>query len=548
MNNAFYYVKAIATPDNTKSIYWRLNSNFSTKGKDLLFYVDRAKSVGDWECLNPHDPLKDVCVFIDREQSRYNKSNNVFYRVRMLVFDSIIPAPKQEITLDFEAYDSTGALIASNFSDSLYISPDGEYHDFSCHCTYLDRVIYNIKFNSNHPTEDISCNDNGIFVTVLTKANTIVTIPFAYSKILNRWLASSFFHSTAILKITTAICEDAYTMSSDSTTTSQSSSEFTSHSSNTYTTSTSVSNSSDSTTSVSSSSDSTTSDSSDSSTSDSSDSSDSTNTSSEEITSEDSSSTEEETSSDVVFVDNSYSYSSSTNSSSSSYDGETYIEYSSNPTQLAGSLSDRGFLIAKSMLRGMYQSLKKGGGIQGFLLKKKEVGEHCSLCTDNDLGNVVNQHCEECYGTGIIGGYHEGLEFWILPQTQNSAKKLTEVGILDNNSITAECAAYPWISTFDVWVEAQSNDRYVIEKIIGILEVERKPIVIRLSLSKITTTAVEQNIPIVDKTEEFINESMVDYTIKQSNIIEDFPTKDQETIRSNKATDNSWRTGLMGDV
>jgi len=314
----FYSVQVIATPDNTKSIYWRMNFDFSPKGRDLEFFVDMSKdSLGDWVTLNPTAPLVDQCVFIDPTKYRYNMVSDIWYRVRAVLIDP-----------------------------------------------------------------------NGV---------------------------------------------------------------------------------------------------------------------------------------------------------------EPDIVLESMPAQAQGALTDKAYRVGKAIVRSMYKKMKKGGGQQGFLLKRKIWGERCLNCTDFDVETIINAHCSICYGTGIVGGFHEGVEFWLMPSTvRNRARRVTQTGDSDDYSIAAECVAYPWVDAYDKWVDAKTNERFVIKSISNQKELERKPIILNLELAKIANTDISMDIPIADGLEIFENENEV--TEVAQPIEDKFPVTDNEIIKSDNASNNGgWRRGLEGD-
>jgi len=226
---------------------------------------------------------------------------------------------------------------------------------------------------------------------------------------------------------------------------------------------------------------------------------------------------------------------------------EDDIIYTSVPTQLMGALTDRAYLVGKTIVKAFYTKLKKGGGQQGFLLKRKIWGTRCPTCTDFDVETIINGSCQVCYGTGIIGGFYEGIEFWIMPTTvMNRARKPSEIGTTDDYSITAECVAYPWIDAYDIWVDAKTDERFLIKSINHVKELERKPIILNLTLAKIANTAIDMDIPIADVDETFENEN--EATGEVQPITDKFPVSDEEVIKSDEAsTDKGWRRGLEGD-
>ena len=219
------------------------------------------------------------------------------------------------------------------------------------------------------------------------------------------------------------------------------------------------------------------------------------------------------------------------------------------PAQLQGSLSDRAFLLGRAMLSGFYKDLRKGGGQQGFLMKKKIWGDKCPECTGFDLETVINGHCPVCYGTGIVGGYYEGIEFWIKPSTvQSRARTESPIGTMDDYSITAECAAYPWIDADDIWMDAKTGERFLVKAISHVSELERKPIILKLQLDRLAATDISREIPVVqtappEDPEVFETE---DYNSGETEpLTEKFPVADTDVVKSDIASeDRGWRRGL----
>lgn len=217
------------------------------------------------------------------------------------------------------------------------------------------------------------------------------------------------------------------------------------------------------------------------------------------------------------------------------------------PTQITGALSDRAYSAGRVIMQSFYKTLKKGGGQQGFLLKRKLWGERCPECTDFDVETIINAHCHICYGTGIVGGYHEGIEFWVMPSVVSGRQRQpSPIGITDDYGISAQCAAYPWIDAGDVWIDAKTGERFVIKAVSHVAELERKPLILSLSLVKVSNTDILMDTPVAEESETFENENEV--TGVTEPVAEKFPVTDNEVIKSDEASsDRGWRRGLKGD-
>jgi len=62
-----------------KIIHWEMRRNF-TSDLSIDFYVDKARSGGEWE--NVAGPLTDQCTYVDPVRWNWNKDMNTFYRIR----------------------------------------------------------------------------------------------------------------------------------------------------------------------------------------------------------------------------------------------------------------------------------------------------------------------------------------------------------------------------------------------------------------------------------------------------------------------------------
>ena len=77
----FKRVRVYVTSNDTKVIEWRLDPCFPVAGTNLLFFVEIARSGGEWTRLNPNDPVRDSCVYVDDSWGRCNYDNDIYYRV-----------------------------------------------------------------------------------------------------------------------------------------------------------------------------------------------------------------------------------------------------------------------------------------------------------------------------------------------------------------------------------------------------------------------------------------------------------------------------------
>lgn len=235
-------------------------------------------------------------------------------------------------------------------------------------------------------------------------------------------------------------------------------------------------------------------------------------------------------------------------SSSSSADSEYPWEtYTSLPEQELGVIHKENLLIAREIVRKEYLRLKKKGGRQGFLLKRKEWGTRCPTCTDFDVGEVINGSCPICFGTGIVGGYYPGIEYWVetTPNKRNQATTEQGIGVTNQQVLTGRAVAYPWISSMDLWVDAETNERFIIRAIQHLAEMEGKPLVLGLELRRLPDTDISKDVPIESPTEDFEIETQ-ECPSETVPVTEKMPDDMTDIVKSTETTDNKgWRRGLQ---
>lgn len=120
--------------------------------------------------------------------------------------------------------------------------------------------------------------------------------------------------------------------------------------------------------------------------------------------------------------------------------------------------------LAKEIIRKEHLVLRKRAGTKGWLMKRREWGDPCPTCVDPATGQIIDTaNCTDCYGTGIIGGYYTPIEYWVIMNpTQRLAKLDADQGLLIQNVETVRALAYPTPSALDVWIHANTDQRFLV--------------------------------------------------------------------------------------
>lgn len=176
--------------------------------------------------------------------------------------------------------------------------------------------------------------------------------------------------------------------------------------------------------------------------------------------------------------------------------------FTSEAVRADGGMSKSDWLTAREITRLEYLHMIKGpSGIKGCLLKRRNWGTRCPVCTDHDTGSVLQDNCSTCYGTGIVGGYCTAVDFWILvvPPARKSTRD-PKAGHRADTDVQARCVAYPYVNTGDVWVSNETGRRYIIgegsHQIREVTRVKNKPVVLIIDMGLAPATHIVYDVPL----------------------------------------------------
>ena len=174
--------------------------------------------------------------------------------------------------------------------------------------------------------------------------------------------------------------------------------------------------------------------------------------------------------------------------------------YKSAPVRAVGRLNRRQWLWMRKIISNEYAMLTKAGeGTQGFLLKRKQFGQACPNCLDWDTKEIRNPDCQTCYGTGIVGGYYPGVEHYV--NFNAGWKRALNVGdkprgVSGDVTKSGRCILYPFIDTKDVWVDVDSDERYIIRGWQTLSEIHGVPVIVSAEFRLAPATSIVYSIPI----------------------------------------------------
>lgn len=151
-------------------------------------------------------------------------------------------------------------------------------------------------------------------------------------------------------------------------------------------------------------------------------------------------------------------------------------------------------LVAQNIRRLQMTYFSQVVGRQCWLFKKRTFGPRCRNCWDNVLQKRTVDRCMDCFGTGVLRGYHNPIQVWmqIDPSTkmqQNNAHQIAEFV-----QTAGRMSYYPNVIPGDVVVEAENRRwrvqsvttsehlRVVIKQELVMRQIEEKDIEFRLPI------------------------------------------------------------------
>lgn len=145
-----------------------------------------------------------------------------------------------------------------------------------------------------------------------------------------------------------------------------------------------------------------------------------------------------------------------------------YATYVSAAAQVNGELNDKDWLMAREIIRKEKLRHNKVS-INGYLIKALRYGKLCPRCLDAMTREPTDNNCPVCLGTGFERGFHPAvpMQCWdlspqIIDETQDIRLKGTS---RENAYVVARVIGYPALNNYDVWVNAQTNERWLLREI-----------------------------------------------------------------------------------
>ena len=155
--------------------------------------------------------------------------------------------------------------------------------------------------------------------------------------------------------------------------------------------------------------------------------------------------------------------------------------YASKPQHALGNLAKPDYLKMRELIRMETVRLQQKAGQDGYLLKRRLTGEECTLCRDHMTKEVRDPNCTNCYGTGFTQGYYPPYPCFYVEQTQTAHRSHLDANKRTTDDmpvIAGRMLNIPQVFSYDVWVDRDTDFRWIIHSIKPEAEVRGVPVIL----------------------------------------------------------------------
>jgi len=172
--------------------------------------------------------------------------------------------------------------------------------------------------------------------------------------------------------------------------------------------------------------------------------------------------------------------------------------YASKPIKAYNNMSKRDWLRAREITRLETTMFRKESGTEGYLLKRRHFGTACD-CVDSMTGEPRKHNCPNCYGTGILNGYYDPYPcFYVDADLQKFRNEITDGRgtTQDGPRVFGRMLNDPQLFSYDVWVDRYSDHRWMLHRIVGLVEIGGVPVVVKAEMRLLPFSHPVYDIPI----------------------------------------------------
>ena len=157
-----------------------------------------------------------------------------------------------------------------------------------------------------------------------------------------------------------------------------------------------------------------------------------------------------------------------------------------------GDLGRREFLLARDVMRREYLHCKTLAGNEIDLWLVSTWGPPCTVCLDPITGNITNTNCPQCLGTGHEIPYNGPYTLYgLFSTTKNETSMATDgTGLRQPGNKEVRAIGALMAKKNDVVVPRKGGERYYVDDVESIVELQTIPVVQRMTVRQVPQTDI----------------------------------------------------------
>ena len=152
-------------------------------------------------------------------------------------------------------------------------------------------------------------------------------------------------------------------------------------------------------------------------------------------------------------------------------------------------------LLKRKILRDRYIMLRHLNGIEYYLLKRRHFGTRCSVCFDTVSGELLESHCDACFGTSWEDGFYAPILLLGRRLVSQVQTKISPQAVDDVNFTYIQLLDFPRVDAGDILVERVHNSRFLVRQR-AVVSLKTIAVHQTLTVSELPRTAPEYKVSV----------------------------------------------------
>lgn len=151
--------------------------------------------------------------------------------------------------------------------------------------------------------------------------------------------------------------------------------------------------------------------------------------------------------------------------------------------------------VARKARRDLKIQLERLNGVPIIILKRRSFGPRCTECFNPVTSDVMYSHCNTCYGTTYVDGYHDPVYSYGKLDPVVVQESVASGGPSQSAMTGLIITEYPVVEVNDLIIEVKTNRRFKVRQKIQ-SESSRVLVHQALQISELSRAGIEYDIPV----------------------------------------------------